>query len=131
MGSKEQGGKHEQDKASYWDGLDHEAKSELEHVFGAEPTKKARSSTREEAFSRCAKDVVALTKCVDEAGPTWTFRCKEPFMALQICYDGARGGSQLELPDLPQIARGLKDSFDDKCEQWQWWWQDVTGSKPQ
>jgi hypothetical protein len=40
-------------------------------------------SSRQEAYDRCATQIVALMKCVDDKGATWFWSCGQPYIELQ------------------------------------------------
>ncbi|GLC60099.1 hypothetical protein PLESTB_001573900 [Pleodorina starrii] len=81
---------------------------------------------RQEAYDRCAPQVVQFLKCVEQEGPTWFWRCNALHIELQRCYNDAK-------PETPSLlshhVEDFKNTAAARWEQLKWWYESITGSK--
>lgn len=82
------------------------------------------NARRQEAYDKCAPDVVALMKCVDAEGPAWFWRCNALHIDLQRCYNANK-------PQSPTLIleywRDVKETATVRWEQAKWFVTDVLG----
>ncbi|PNW82619.1 hypothetical protein CHLRE_06g286400v5 [Chlamydomonas reinhardtii] len=79
---------------------------------------------RQEAYDRCAPEVVKFLKCVDTEGPAWFWRCNALHIELQQCYNAAK-------PDttslLTHAVRDFKETASERWEQAKSLYNDILG----
>ncbi|KAG2483077.1 hypothetical protein HYH03_018018 [Edaphochlamys debaryana] len=83
---------------------------------------------RQEAYDRCAPDVVKFLKCVDAEGPTWFWRCNTLHIELQRCYEANKPATP---PLLQTYARDFKDTALTRWQQAKDLFHDLTGGRGQ
>lgn len=66
------------------------------------------SQSTQDAYDKCAVEVVTLLRCVQDKGPTWFWACGDQYITLQRCYDAekqkGRAGS-MSISDGYQAAK--------------------------
>ncbi len=79
---------------------------------------------RQEAYDKCAPQVVSFLKCVDKEGPTWFWRCNALHIELQQCYNAAKPPS----PSLiTTYAKEFRDTALLRWDQLKWFIDSLTG----
>uniref|UniRef100_A0A7S2QTL9 COX assembly mitochondrial protein n=1 Tax=Chlamydomonas chlamydogama TaxID=225041 RepID=A0A7S2QTL9_9CHLO len=83
-------------------------------------------SSRQEAYDKCATQVVSLLKCVDEKGPMWFFSCGQQYVELQKCYEVHK---QQPGWGVVELYKTIKQTATIQYDYMRWWWRDMFGDR--
>ncbi|KXZ46712.1 hypothetical protein GPECTOR_41g676 [Gonium pectorale] len=81
---------------------------------------------RQEAYDRCAPEVVKFLKCVDGEGPAWFWRCNALHIELQRCYNANKPESTSMMT---QWMQDWKSTAMTRWEQAKGLYRDILGSR--